>query len=116
MTETTAVRMDVPRLDSTPSIPTLPRMEVRAANTAGENGEHDPLNAGAGFLPLAGLPCPGHQQGPGADDDDADDLARRDGFMEENNGQDDGQDDAGLVDGGDLVDCSELYRPEIAEP
>ena len=34
MTSTTAVRIAVPRLDSTPLMPTLPRMEVRLANTA----------------------------------------------------------------------------------
>ena len=34
MTSTTAVRIIVPRLDSTPSMPILPRMEVSAANTA----------------------------------------------------------------------------------
>ena len=31
---TTPVRMAVPRFDSTPSIPILPRMDVRLANTA----------------------------------------------------------------------------------
>ena len=34
MTRTTAVRSIVPRLDSTPEMPTLPRIEVSAANTA----------------------------------------------------------------------------------
>ena len=34
MMRTTAVRMAVPRLDSTPSMPTFPRMDVSAANTA----------------------------------------------------------------------------------
>ena len=34
ITSTTPVRMAVPRLDSTPEMPTLARMEVRAANTA----------------------------------------------------------------------------------
>ena len=34
MTRTTTVRTAVPRLDSTPSMPTFPRMAVREANTA----------------------------------------------------------------------------------
>ena len=34
ITSTTPVRIAVPRLDSTPLIPTFARMEVRAANTA----------------------------------------------------------------------------------
>ena len=34
MTSTTAVRIAVPRLDSTPEMPIFPRMEVRLANTA----------------------------------------------------------------------------------
>ena len=34
ITSTTPVRMAVPRFDSTPEMPTLPRMEVRLANTA----------------------------------------------------------------------------------
>ena len=34
MTSTTPVRMAVPRLDSTPWIPTLPRMAVRLAKMA----------------------------------------------------------------------------------
>lgn len=34
MTRTTTVRIAVPRLDSTPSMPTFPRIDVSAANTA----------------------------------------------------------------------------------
>ena len=40
ITSTTPVRMAVPRLDSTPLMPTLPRMAVRLANTAEPRANH----------------------------------------------------------------------------
>ena len=49
MTSTTMVLTAVPRLDSTPSMPTLPRMAVRLANTAEStaNTSQEPPAAGA---------------------------------------------------------------------
>ena len=40
ITSTTPVRMAVPRFDSTPEMPTLPRMAVRLANTAEPSAYH----------------------------------------------------------------------------
>ena len=57
MTSTTMVLMAVPRLDSTPSMPTLPRMAVRLANTAEStaNTSQEPPIDGAPAKGASGL-------------------------------------------------------------
>ena len=50
ITSTTPVRMAVPRLDSTPEMPSFPKMEVRLANTAepkAYSSQAPPWEAGA---------------------------------------------------------------------
>ena len=60
MARTTQVRMAVPRLDSTPSMPTFPRMDVRAANTADSTAQMSqeslvPFDASTSFFSIISM-------------------------------------------------------------
>ena len=67
MTKTTVVRIAVPRFESIPSMPILPRMAVRLANTADKTAytSHGPVPAAADFTtsPISSaapfVPAPG---------------------------------------------------------
>lgn len=70
-------RIAVPKFDSTPSTPILPKIEVRLANSADQAGKEQPsavrLSPGVRLLPGD------HQQRAGPDPQHAHDLRRGDG-------------------------------------
>ena len=108
ITSTTPVRMAEPRFDSTPEMPTLPRMEVRLANTAEPAAYKKPARA---RLRRAGRPLfLDHQIRARSDAYDASALGKAQALMQEDDRQQDRQHRAGLIDRYDLVDIADLQR------
>ena len=106
ITSTTQVRIAVPRFDSTPLMPTLPRIACR-------HGVKEP----ALFFVVVSIDLfLDHQKCTDGDQHNADALCNADGLAEKDEREKHGQNRTRLIDRHDLVDVSDLQGMKIAEP